>query len=253
VLEQFPSLTRRAVAYLQRNQDLLTNVADPTKPGVHGRHLLAVVNEEKLRRILTRMLDEDRFLGPHGVRSISRTHLDEPYVLHLDGQDFEVKYLPAESDTAMFGGNSNWRGPVWFPINLLIVRALLQYYLYYGDGFTIECPTGSGVHMTLYQVAQELADRLISTFVPDDQGHRPVYGMTEKFQQDPYWRDHLLFYEYFHGDNGAGIGASHQTGWTGTVARLIQLFGSTTAAETLDGPTAVLAHSRGRRATGATP
>jgi hypothetical protein len=251
VLERFPSLTQRAVGYLQRNQDLLANVADPTIPGVNGRRLLAVVNEEKMRRILTRMLDEDRFLGPHGVRSISRSHLDQPYVLHLDGQDFEVKYLPAESDTAMFGGNSNWRGPVWFPINLLIVRSLLQYYLYYGDAFTIECPTGSGVQMTLYQVAQELADRLISTFTADEAGRRPVYGMTEKFQTDPHWRDLLLFYEYFHGDNGAGIGASHQTGWTGTVARLIQLFGSTTASETLNGSTTVLAHSRGRGAAGA--
>jgi hypothetical protein len=152
-----------------------------------------------------------------------------------------VQYLPAESDTAMFGGNSNWRGPVWFPINLLIVRALLHYYLYYGDDFTIECPTGSGHQMTLFEVAKEISDRLVSIFRRDENGRRPVYGGMATFQDDPHWRDLLLFHEYFHGDNGAGIGASHQTGWTGAVARLIQMFGCTGPAEMLHGPPLPLA------------
>ena len=214
--------------YLERNRDLLVNVADPAKPGVNGHIMLSVLNEAKLRRILTRMLDEERFLSPHGVRSLSRSHLEEPYVFQVEGHQYVVGYLPAESDTGMFGGNSNWRGPVWFPINLLIIRALLQYYRYYGDSFTIECPTGSGHEMTLFEVAKDLADRLIAIFLRNEEGARPVYGATEKFQKDPYWRDLLSFHEYFHGDNGAGIGASHQTGWTGTVARLIQLFGEVT-------------------------
>jgi Mannosylglycerate hydrolase MGH1-like glycoside hydrolase domain len=234
---QFPELAQRVRNYLDRNHDLLGNIADPLAPGVHGRRLLSVLNETKLRKVLTRMLDEDRFLGPHGIRSLSRWHKDHPYRYSIHGQEYRVEYLPAESDTGMFGGNSNWRGPVWFPINLLIIRALLQYYLFYGDEFLIECPTGSGRAMTLFEVAHELADRLCRTFLRDEQGRRPVYGGTTKFQNDPHWRDLILFHEYFHGDNGAGLGASHQTGWTGTVARLIQLFGSTTAADVLNGGT----------------
>jgi hypothetical protein len=211
--------------YLRRNADLLGNIADPLRPGVNGRHILSLVNEDKLRRILTRMLDEDRFLGPHGIRSISRWHLEHPYVFDTNGIQHRVQYEPAESTTGMFGGNSNWRGPVWFPINLLIIRALLQHYEYYGDSFTIECPTGSGVTMTLFEVAKHLSERLAGTFLRGPDGRRPVFGGTELFQTDEHWRDHVLFYEYFHGDNGAGLGASHQTGWTGVVARLIQLFG----------------------------
>ena len=216
---------QRIGAYLQRNRDLLGNVADPFRPGVKGRRLLSLVNEDKLRRILASMLDEDRFLGPHGIRSISRIHLDHPYEIVVDGTPYRVQYEPAESTTGMFGGNSNWRGPVWFPINVLIIRALLQNYRYYGDDLTVECPTGSGNQMTLFEVAKELAERLIGTFLRRPDGTRPVYGGTERFQHDPHWRDLILFYEYFHGDNGAGLGASHQTGWTGLVAPLIQLFG----------------------------
>jgi hypothetical protein len=230
-LEQFPGLRGSVQEYLNRNADLITNIADPTKPGVNGRRILSLVNEDKLRRILTRMLDEERFLGPHGIRSISRWHLDHPYEFDVGGQRYTVQYEPAESTTGMFGGNSNWRGPVWFPVNLLIVRALLQHYQYYGDEFTIECPTGSGVQMTLFEVAKEISDRLVATFLVDEDGHRPVFGGSETFQDDPNWRDLVLFYEYFHGDNGAGLGASHQTGWTGVVARLIQLFGE------IDAPT----------------
>ena len=242
-LERFPRLRARAREDYERYADLLGGAANPMVPGVEGRHLLSVLDESKLRRVLSRMLDEERFLSPHGIRSLSRSHLDEPFVFTVHGQEYRVQYLPAESDTAMFGGNSNWRGPVWFPINLLIVRALLTYYLYYGDDFTIECPTGSGQHMTLYQVAKEISDRLISIFRRDEAGRRPVYGGMATFQDDPHWRDLLLFHEYFHGDNGAGIGASHQTGWTGAVARLIQLFGSTGPAECLYGPPLPLAHA----------
>ncbi|HTY71075.1 MAG TPA: glucosidase [Actinomycetes bacterium] len=241
VLSRFPSVMEQVRTYLTRNEDLLGNVADPRVPGVKGRRLLALVDERKLRLILRRMLDEDRFLGPHGIRSVSRWHLDHPYSLQMDGQTYSVQYEPAESTTRMFGGNSNWRGPVWFPINVLIVRALLQFYLYYGDDFLVECPTGSGQQMTLYEVAEELSRRLVSTFTRDASGHRPVFGGSTKFQEDPAWRDNVLFHEYFHGDNGAGLGASHQTGWTGVVARLAQLFASTDAEEVLNGPVRPLA------------
>jgi len=196
---------------------------------------MGLVNQERLRRILSRMLDENEFLGPHGIRALSRYHDEHPYVFNVDGQEYRVNYLPAESDTGMFGGNSNWRGPVWMPVNALLLRALLQYYLYYGDSFKIECPTGSGKWMNLFEVSREIANRLISTFLRDETGWRPVYGGSEKFQTDPHWRDCLLFFEYFHGDNGAGIGASHQTGWTGVVAKLIELFGRLDADSLLAG------------------
>jgi hypothetical protein len=218
-----------------RNPHLVENIARPGKPGAHERRLLSALPEDKLRRVLTRMLDESRFLSPHGIRSLSRNHLEHPYILHLDGQEFNVQYLPAESNTGMFGGNSNWRGPIWMPVNGLIVRALLQYYTYYGDDFKIECPTGSGNMMNLFEVAREISNRLAAIFLRDENGRRPVYGGTEKFQTDPHWRDYILFYEYFHGDNGAGLGASHQTGWTGIVARLMQLFGFLTAEQFLSG------------------
>jgi hypothetical protein len=205
---------------------LVANIASLTKPGVDDRRLLAILDEDKLRRVLSRMLDEEEFLGPYGIRSMSRYHLEHPYVVQVGGTEYRVDYLPAESNTGMFGGNSNWRGPVWFPMNFLLVRGLVQLHAYYGDTFTIECPTGSGQQMTLWQVSQELALRLARIFLRDEQGHRPVYGGATKFQSDPHWRDHILFYEYFHGDNGAGLGASHQTGWTGLIARLIQFYGA---------------------------
>src|SRR5262249_39426727 len=157
-----------------------------------------------LRRVLARLLDEDEFLGPHGIRSISKVHQQHPYVLSVDGKEYRVDYLPAESNSGLFGGNSNWRGPVWFPLNALLLRALWGFYLYYGDNLRVECPTGSGRLMNLFEVARELAERLIAIFLRDAQGRRPVYGGTERFQSDPHWRDYLLFYEYFHGDNGAG-------------------------------------------------
>jgi hypothetical protein len=180
------------------------------------------------------MLDENEFLSPYGIRALSRHHAEHPYVFQVGSEAHVVEYLPAESDSGMFGGNSNWRGPIWLPVNGLIIRALLQYYLYYGNDFTIECPTGSGRMMNLYQVAEEIGRRLSSIFLRDSDGHRPVYGGTAKFQEDPQWRDYLLFYEYFHGDNGAGLGASHQTGWTGIISRIMHLFATTTAEQALE-------------------
>jgi hypothetical protein len=181
------------------------------------------------------MPDENEFLSSYGLRSISRYYRDHPYLLQADGQEYRVNYLPAESDTGMFGGNSNWRGPIWMPMNVLLIRALLNYYLYYGDTFKVECPTGSGKLMNLFEVAREIGNRLASIFLRGPDGNRPVFGGAETFQKDPNWRDNLLFYEYFHGDNGAGIWASHQTGWTGLVAGLIRIFGRSDPLEFLEG------------------
>jgi hypothetical protein len=200
-----------------------------TGPGHFGeaeRGILALVDQGRLRRILSRMLDENEFLSPYGIRTLSRYHADHPYVVRVHGEEYRVDYLSAESDSDQFGGNSNWRGPIWFPINVLIIRALLQFYLYYGENFTIECPTGSGRKMNLFEVSREISNRLTGIFLRDARGRRPVFGGEEKFQTDPHWKDHLLFYEYFHGDNGAGLGAGHQTGWTGLVAQLIQIYGT---------------------------
>jgi hypothetical protein len=225
--QRVPQTTAVFMARLRQMPELLESI-HPTGPdhfGVAERGIAALVNPDRLRRILTRMLDENEFLSPYGIRSLSKFHEQHPYVFHVGGQEYRVAYLPAESNTGMFGGNSNWRGPVWMPVNALILRALLSFYLYYGDNFKIECPTGSGQMMNLFEVSQEIANRLIGIFTRDEHGRRPVYGGTEKFQSDPHWRDHILFYEYFQGDNGAGLGASHQTGWTGLVAKIIQLYG----------------------------
>jgi hypothetical protein len=224
VLEKFPEFTNRIRRFLERNPRLVANVSPP-KAGYKGRAIMSALNAEKLRRVFRYMLDESEFFGPYGIRSISKFHKEHPYVLQAEGREFSVSYQPAESETGLFGGNSNWRGPVWFPMNILILRGLLHFYLYYGDDFKVECPTGSGKMLTLYEVATELSRRLYSIFLKDpaNDGRRPVYGGEGKFQSDPHWRDLILFYEYFHGDNGAGVGASHQTGWTGLVARLIGL------------------------------
>lgn len=220
---RFPRLWERAQFRFDKYPELLKTIHDPRLEGIEGRHMVAVLDEGKLRRMLHRLLDEGEFLSPHGIRALSRAHLEAPYRFEVHGETYEVKYLPGESDSGMFGGNSNWRGPVWFPVNTLILRALLQYYSYYGDDFTIEYPTGSGRSHTLFEIAQDLADRLIRIFLPDADGRRPVFGAQDPFQRDPHWKDHLLFYEYFHGEDGRGLGASHQTGWTGLVAWLIQL------------------------------
>ena len=180
------------------------------------------------------MLDPKEFLSDYGIRSLSLYHRDHPYVFRVGDREYRAGYLPAESDSGMFGGNSNWRGPVWMPMNALLIRALFQMYSYYGDDFKVECPTGSGNMMTLYKVAQGMTSRVSKIFLRDNKGRRPVYGGTEKFQNDPHWRGLILFYEYFHGDNGAGLGASHQTGWTGLIAGLMKLFGSMKAEEVLE-------------------
>ena len=235
--ERVPHLVARVTERLRAMPQLHDGIhpIGPKHRGHADRGLAALVTPERLRRILGRMLDEDEFLSPYGLRSISRYHLEHPYSLHVDGQDYTVAYLPAESDSGMFGGNSNWRGPIWFPMNALLIRALLQFYLYYGDTFQVECPTGSGRRMNLFQVAQEIAARLSRLYLRDDRGRRAVWGGAEKFQKDPHFRDHLLFYEYFHGDNGAGIGASHQTGWTGLIAKTIELFRNLDATTLLEG------------------
>jgi len=220
-----PELQARLQRRIDAMPELFATIHDARRVGLNGRRMLAIVDEAKLRRLLERMLDEDEFLGPHGLRALSRYHLDHPYEFDVHGQRYEVRYLPAESDSGMFGGNSNWRGPVWFPVNYLVLRGLLHLYSYYGDDFTVECPTGSGRQCTLFEVAYELGRRLVAIFVPDANGRRAVFGGTERFQTDPNWNDKVLFYEYFHGDNGAGLGASHQTGWTGLVARIIQVMG----------------------------
>ena len=216
-------LKERVRRFLSRHKHLAATMAPLEQAGAQGRHMLAVMNEERLRRILNRLLDPNEFMGDHGIRAVSRWHLDNPYCLSVDGGEYRLTYEPAESSSGLFGGNSNWRGPIWFPINGLIIRALRQFYLFYGDSFKVECPTGSGRYMNLYEVSHELTERLIGIFRRDAAGRRPVFGATEKFQSDPHWREYLLFYEYYHGDNGAGIGASHQTGWTGLVAMMISL------------------------------
>jgi Mannosylglycerate hydrolase MGH1-like glycoside hydrolase domain len=238
-MTRFPWLAEAARRFLRQHSELVLNIASPTAQGVSGRRLLSPLGEAKLRRVLSRLLDEREFLSPHGIRALSRWHLDHPFVFNVHGEEYRVDYEPAESTTGLFGGNSNWRGPVWFPVNALVVRALLQYYRYYGDAFTVECPTGSGRQMTLFEVAHEIGRRLSSTFLRDGEGRRPVFGGAEKFQKDPRWRDCLLFYEYFHGDNGAGIGASHQTGWTGLVASVLYYFGRMQAGDALKGPALV--------------
>jgi hypothetical protein len=221
--------------------------------GFANRRLATVCNKQKLERILRYMLDEDEFLSPYGIRSLSKYHLEHPFTFDLGGQEYKVQYLPAESNTGMFGGNSNWRGPVWMPVNGLIIRGLLNMYPFYGDDFKVECPTGSGKYMNLYEVAKEIGRRTASIFLRDSNGKRPVYGGTKKFQEDPYWRDYILFYEYFHGDNGAGLGASHQTGWTGLVARSLDLFARVSAADILRAPKKVVAEITYEQVTGQQP
>jgi hypothetical protein len=225
-LQRFPRMQELIALFRKRHPDLISHIApaDSNFIGYAGRRLLSVCNKKKIEQVLAYMLDENEFLGPYGIRSLSRYHLEHPFVFNLNGQEYKVQYLPAESNTGMFGGNSNWRGPVWMPMNGLLIRGLLNLYQFYGDDFKVECPTGSGKYLSLFEVAKEIARRLSSIFLLDANGKRPVYGGTKKFQEDPHWKDYLLFYEYFHGDNGAGLGASHQTGWTGLVARTLDLF-----------------------------
>jgi hypothetical protein len=238
---RYPKLMEMVGEFRKRHPELVAQISprDAGFTGQKGRRLLAILNEKKLRSVLRYLLDENEFLGPYGIRSLSKHHLDHPFRFRAGHQEFTVQYLPAESNNGMFGGNSNWRGPVWMPVNALIVRALLNLYAFYGDELTVECPTGSGRQMNLFQVAEEITKRLAGTFQRVD-GRRPVYGGSQKFQDDPHWRDLILFYEYFHGDNGAGLGASHQTGWTGLVAPLVDLFGRIDAKSVLESERAIL-------------
>jgi hypothetical protein len=234
--DRIPQVMAHVHERIRRNPELSATM-HPTGPahlGVDERGIMALVTPDRLRRILTKMLDENEFLSPYGIRALSKFHERHPYVFLVNGEEHRVDYLPAESNTGMFGGNSNWRGPIWMPVNAVLIRGLLNFYLYYGDSFKIECPTGSGRLMNLFEVAREISDRLTRIFLRDANGHRPVYGGAKTFQEDPHWRDHILFYEYFHGDNGAGLGASHQTGWTGLVAKLIEIFGSLDAKQFLE-------------------
>jgi hypothetical protein len=222
VLGSLKGFSGRLAWFIENRPDLRDNVACMKTTGMRERRLLSIVDENKLRRVLSKMLDESEFLSPYGIRALSRYHKGNPYRFNVNGQEHRVDYEPAESTSGLFGGNSNWRGPIWFPVNYLIIEALQKFHYYLGDDFKVECPTGSGRLMTLWEVAGEISRRLTRIFLRDDKGRRPVFGGTEKFQTDPEWRDCIPFHEYFHGDNGAGVGASHQTGWTGLVAKLIQ-------------------------------
>jgi hypothetical protein len=226
LLSKYPKLHERILQFKERNLAMVSHIAPVSQgfQGHGGRRLLALHNRTQLEQVLAYLLDENEFLGPYGIRSLSRHHRDHPFSLRVNDKEYAVRYLPAESDTGLFGGNSNWRGPVWMPVNVLILRALLTQYAFYGDEFKVQCPTGSGRYMNLFEVAEEIKRRLGATFLRDETGRRPVYGGTKKFQEDPHWRDLILFYEYFHGDDGAGLGASHQTGWTGLIAFVFDYF-----------------------------
>jgi len=221
-LKMLPGFKKRLEWFICNRPDLRQNVACMETTGIGARRLLAIASRDKLKSILQKMLDESEFFSSYGIRALSRFHAEHPYIFDVNGCQFRVDYEPAESSSGLFGGNSNWRGPIWFPVNFLLIESLQKFHSYLGDDFQLECPTGSGKKMTLREIALELSQRLMRIFLKDSSGKRPVYGATSKFQNDPHWQNLILFYEYFHGDNGAGIGASHQTGWTGLVANLIQ-------------------------------
>jgi hypothetical protein len=225
IVDRLPGFKRRMQWFIENRPDFGNHVETQTTPDGTVRRFLSLVNRDRLRSVMRYLLDENEFLSPHGVRALSRWHKDNPYTLHVEGIEHRVDYEPAESKTGVFGGNSNWRGPVWFPVNYLIIESLQKFHYYLGENYRVELPFGSGRMASLWEVAAELSRRLTHLFLRDGDGRRPVYGGTERFQKDPHFRDHVLFFEYFHGDNGAGLGASHQTGWTGLVAKLIQQSG----------------------------
>jgi hypothetical protein len=225
IVDRLPGFKRRMQWFVDNHPDIPEHIEMTQRSARGVRRLLSLVNRKQLKRVLARMLDEDEFLSPCGVRALSRFHRDHPYEVHVNGNTSRVAYEPAESATGLFGGNSNWRGPIWFPVNYLLVESLQKFHHYYGEDFKVECPTHSNQESDLWQVAAEISRRLVHIFLRDRTGRRPVAGGTELFQSDPYWRDLILFYEYFHGDNGAGLGASHQTGWTGLVAKLLEQSG----------------------------
>jgi hypothetical protein len=224
LVDSLPRFKHRMQWFIENRPDFAQHVETQSSEG-GARRFLSLVSRDRLNSILRYMLDENEFLSPHGIRALSRYHKDRPYVFNLMGQEYRVQYEPAESSTPQFGGNSNWRGPVWFPVNYLLIESLQKFHFFLGDHYKVEYPFRSGRRATLYEVATELSRRLIGIFLRDNQGKRPVFGEAQRFHGDPYWQNHLLFYEYFHGDNGAGVGASHQTGWTGLVAKLIQQSG----------------------------
>jgi hypothetical protein len=223
LLEQLPGFRARLEWFLTNRPELASLVSRWQEPGLGERRLLALVRGGRMKRVLTRMLDPDEFLSDFGVRSVSKYHREHPYVIELDGVQRAVGYEPAESMTGLFGGNSNWRGPIWLPINYLLIEALQKFHHYYGDDYLVEYPTGSGRRLPLREISVGLAERLTRLFLRDQQGHRPVLGDCAQTQNDPHWRDYVPFYEYFHGDTGRGLGASHQTGWTALVIVLLQL------------------------------
>jgi hypothetical protein len=225
VIEALPGFRQRMDWFVANRPDLCRNLAPLMRHGVGERHLLSVVTRDRLLRVLTRLLDETEFLSAHGIRSVSKFHEANPYTMQVDGREYRVGYEPAESRTGLFGGNSNWRGPVWLPINYLLIESLQRFHHYFGDNLQVEFPTGSGRRMNLADIAAELSRRLSRLMLRDAHGRRAVFGQTEKFQTDPHFRDYPLFHEYFHGDHGAGLGASHQTGWTGLIAKLLQQSG----------------------------
>src|SRR3989337_2707358 len=222
LLNRLPGFKRRLEWFIDQRPELTQNVACMRAPGQEERRLLSVVTPDRLRRVLELMLDEREFLSPYGIRALSQSHRDHPYALTVSGVQHRVDYEPAESSTGLFGGNSNWRGPIWFPVNYLIIESLQRFHHYYGDDFKVEHPTGSGQYKTLRQIADNLSERMINIFKRDTSGRRPVFGTNGKMQEDKHFRDYIYFYEYFHGDSGRGVGATHQTGWTGLVAKLIQ-------------------------------
>jgi hypothetical protein len=225
MVDRLPGFKRRLEWFLENRKDLTENVASMRSRGQGERLLMSIVDGEQLRSVLRVMLDESEFLSPYGIRALSRVHKDHPYVLRFGGGEYCVQYEPAESSSGLFGGNSNWRGPIWFPVNYLLIESLQKFHYYFGEDYKVECPTGSGVYMTLWEVAAEISRRLTHIFLQDSNGRRPVHGDNSVYSTDPHWRDLVLFSEYFHGDNGSGVGASHQTGWTGIVAKLMQQSG----------------------------
>jgi hypothetical protein len=222
MLDRLPGFHRRMKWTLKNRPEQANLVSRWQEPGLGERRLLSLLRGSRMKKLLKRMLDETEFLSPYGVRALSRTHRDQPYVFSSRGLFHAVYYEPGESGSGAFGGNSNWRGPVWFPVNYLIIESLQKFHHYYGDDFKIECPTGSGKWLTINGVAQELSDRLSRLFLRDAEGRRPIFGHCDKMQRDPHFRDYILFHEYFHGDNGQGLGAAHQTGWTGLIAKLLR-------------------------------
>jgi hypothetical protein len=224
VVDRLPGFKRRMQWFIDNRPDFASHV-ETISTDEGSRRFLSLVNRHRLRSVCSYLLDPEEFLSDHGIRALSRHHKAHPYVLDVMGVEHRVDYEPAESSTGLFGGNSNWRGPIWFPVNILIIESLQKFHHFLGDSYTVEFPAGSGNHATLWDVAGDLSRRLTRIFLRDENGRRPVYGGAETFQSDPHWRDYVLFYEYFHGDIGAGIGASHQTGWTGLVAKLLQQSG----------------------------